>query len=106
MKRISFKARAKTWVLDECNVREDVANALPDGWKLRVFKVTSPDSGNVYWVQAINEPDAPVGSDSMFCNCPHGLFLSPLQTVIRPSNNLDLICKHANVVMDFLKGGG
>jgi hypothetical protein len=113
MKRVSFRDSArKTWVLDECNVREDVADIISDSWELRVFKVTSPDSGNVYWVQVLRRRGVPKGKNeewdtpAVFCNCPHGLFMAPLQVVLFGPCGLDTICKHAKVVWDFLKGGG
>ena len=87
------------WVFDEKDVRDDVKLNLPDDWKLRVFHVTSGDSGKKYWVQILTTRN-PLRYESAItlCNCNEGYFQLPLSVL-----GLKKCCKHAERTLDFIK---
>lgn len=97
------------WKYEQLDTREDVITAMPDNWTVRVYKVTSGDSGKKYHVQIVEEiravkllPGAP-GSDRKeriyLCNCPEGTFKAPLSIVgALPYGP----CKHAQNLAMFL----
>jgi hypothetical protein len=88
------------WKYDEKELRDDVKLNLPEGWKLRVFHVTSGDSGKKYWVQILRSSER---SDFVIslCNCDQGYFQLPLSVL-----GLKICCKHAENVLAFLKERG
>lgn len=79
------------WKVDEKEVRADVKDNLPNDWDLKVFLVTSGDTGKKYWVQVMTERNtAPV----FLCDCPEGKFKAPL-TIL---GLRDFMCKHSLAV--------
>jgi len=112
----SSPRKVKKWVFEECEPREDVRLALPDGWRLRVFRVTSGDSGDKYWVQILREQDREDSTTRLqgrrlsddtgklmtvvLCDCMQGKFLAPLSILGLGSGEL---CKHSKQLLAFLK---
>jgi hypothetical protein len=94
LKSKNEEGQVKKWEYDEKPIREDVKLNLPDGWKLRVFQVTSGDSGKKYWVQLMDSAQ----SQMTFCNCAEGYFQLPLAVL-----GLKACCKHAGNLLKFLE---
>lgn len=86
------------WIFDEKDVRPDVQLYLPDDWKLRVFHVTSGDSGKKYWVQILHNEGSDHFRDITLCDCSEGKFQQPLSVL-----GLKVCCKHAGETLDFIK---
>jgi hypothetical protein len=84
----------KLWKYEEVDVRDDVKTALPDGVKLRIFKVTSGDSGKTWYTQILKWQ----GTEYYFCNCPEGWVRAPLE-VLKAGE----LCKHPTNLVAFLK---
>ena len=79
------------WKVDEKEVRTDVKDNLPNDWELKVFKVTSGDTGKTYWVQALRKK---AGVTVFLCDCPEGKFKAPLLVL----GLREFMCKHALAV--------
>jgi hypothetical protein len=88
----------KRWKYEECDVRDDVKLALPEGWSLRVFRVQSGDSGEKYYVQIMQTRHSP--QPICLCDCMQGKFLAPLSIL-----GLGEPCKHGSNLLAFLKNG-
>lgn len=86
---------------DEANVAEKVKLHIPEGYKVRVFKVLSRDSGNQYWVQVLqtsllHSPNTQI----ILCDCYAGKFIQPLEVLGLAD---DLRCKHVKDLLEVLK---
>ena len=93
------------WIFDEKDVRDDVKLNLPDDWKLRVFQVTSGDSGKKYWVQILDKrlldsesKNKVTSSVITMCDCNEGKFQQPLSVL-----GLKICCKHAEETIGYVK---
>jgi len=88
------------WSYDEKQIRDDVKLNLPDEAKVRVFHVTSGDTGKKYWVQLLRIIDPATGRLSMItmCDCQQGYFQLPLSVL-----GLKICCKHAENLLEFLR---
>jgi len=82
------------WKYEELDLRDDVKLALPENWRLSVYKVTSGDSGKIYHVQQMFSSKGQVIS---LCNCSQGYFQLPLAVL-----GLKSPCKHADNLNEFL----
>lgn len=79
------------WKVDEREVRNDVKDNLPKDREVRVFKVTSGDTGKTYWVQVMLCTKAvPI----YLCDCPEGKFKIPLLIL----GLREFTCKHGLAV--------
>jgi hypothetical protein len=92
-----MKKLKKEMKYEEKDLREDVEVNLPDDWKLRVFTVTSPDSGNEYFVQILERIG--FGKPIVLCDCPQGKFHAPLIIVGLSSFQ----CKHGTSLLELLE---
>jgi len=83
------------WKYEEKDVRDDVKLKLPEEWWLRVFLVTSGDTGKQYLVQIMGTEKT---KTICMCNCNYGLCQIPLSVV-----GLGPCCKHAENLLLFLR---
>jgi hypothetical protein len=83
---------------DEANVYDHVKMHLPKQYKLRVYKVTSNDSGKEYWIQFLSSNVD--GTRIILCDCPVGKFVQPLEVLALAG---DLRCKHVKDLLEVLK---
>lgn len=91
------------WKYEQTVTREDVLTALPDHCTVTVYKVTSGDTGKIYYVQVLkirwDFPNKQNASQTVYlCNCPEGTFRAPLEVVGAGRG-----CKHAENLAVFLK---
>ena len=77
---------------EECNLRDDVKLHLPEGFKAKVYKVTSGNSGKVYFVQL--EWDKEGNLILSTCQCVAGYF----QILIAGTP----CCKHVKALLEVL----
>lgn len=83
------------WSYEELDLRDDVKLALPKGWTVRLFRVTSGDTGKKYHVYRI------IGNNGVkisTCDCPEGYFRLPISIL-----GLGDCCKHFTNLEVFLK---
>jgi hypothetical protein len=83
-----------SWAFDQIDIRDDVDLALKDSdWKLRVYKVLSGDSGEIYWIQWLHlgEREEGPGTDIILCDCLAHKFQHPLEVL---GMGQEVRCKH------------
>lgn len=93
------------WRYEEVEIREDVEGQLPENVQLHVYKVTSGDSGEKYYVQRLKVWRYPLTEETRkpqivyLCNCGSALGALPLSILgIKP-----LPCKHAENLKKYLE---
>ena len=108
----------KEWSYRKAEVRPEIEAGLPEGWKLKVYHVTSGDSGKKYWVQIlthtytktkIGSDDAPVGTKTYsyklyLCDCNEGRFHAPewIANFVTGTSQGEP-CKHGKFILEALK---
>jgi hypothetical protein len=88
------------WKYDLTYTRDDVKTALPDGWAVFIYKVTSGDSGKSYYCQLLVNPKT--SQTIEFCDCPEGRFRAPLAVLAAVPH----LCKHTENLVEFLRQKG
>lgn len=88
------------WKYEQADIRDDVRTALPDGWALFVYYVTSGDSGKKYLCQLL--VNAKTHQQIEFCNCWMGIGRGPLAVL----GAVDSLCKHTENLKEFLRQKG
>jgi hypothetical protein len=91
-----------TWVFDKRPLNDVMRLNKPSGYKFDVYKVTSPDSGEVYWVQVVRGASGmgeKLKAPIVLCDCPVGKF----QALLIVLGLEDFICKHGQALLAYLK---
>jgi hypothetical protein len=88
----------RPWTYEPADLRDDVELIIHDSknYKIEVWKVTSGDSGEKYYVQILKQIAPP--HLYYFCHCPNGFPMIPLEVL-----QLGKHCKHIEHLKQFLK---
>lgn len=94
--RRSSRGKGK-WEISERAILRIVRKKLPRMYTARVFKITSGDSGKIYYVQLIHRHH--VKARIALCNCKYGYFRAPLTLGGYKKEH----CKHIRFVRKWLR---
>jgi hypothetical protein len=91
----------KGWTYEEKSPRDDLKLQLAGDWQVKVFKVTSGDSGKEYYVHLLYQLSySPKNKTPIaLCTCPQGEYL---HTPLVATGQYGSMCKHSIMLVEFL----